>query len=607
MTRGADTYHPAAAPLLIRDEVAPTTSESADAVSNSSGRGVRFWITRYLPSELAGTATALLAAGFSYEASGSLLVAAISSTIGENLGFYSVAVARSFAEQWHQSGGDRGKRRRSSLMRTAWLSAVEFGPAELVDTFAIRPMLLWIAPAVVGLPIAGWVIGKVGADLVFYGIAGVGYVLGRRWDEARQRLPVATPADDRILLEEVRVERLRSLRATFDGVDLDTLVTTHGTPLMVLDTRRVVQQYDRLRAALPFVRWHYAVKAMSHPAVIETLAALGAAFDVASDCEIDLVSRHGVAADRIIHTQPVKSPTEITRAYVLGIRTFVIDSAGELAKFRNVPANVSLLIRLAYPNPGAKSDLSGKFGVSAVEAEVLLAQAIAQGSHIAGFSFHVGSQPAGVDACLDAFVAATSATLDLMDRLHQQWNVQFSVLDIGGGFPVGYRTDVASIEQIASVIRPLLEPRSAHLRIIAEPGRVLVADAATLLSRVVGLRNRDGETWCFIDDGLYGSYSNVMTEGVHPVIVARAELGGEASALVPTTVGGPTCDSADVVAQHYPLPRLREGDLLVSPTMGAYTAVTATAFNGRRPAKVVLLDRVLASPPDEGARLVATH
>ncbi|MET4704621.1 type III PLP-dependent enzyme [Frigoribacterium sp. UYMn621] len=570
-------------------------------MSSGNARGLGFWIRRYLPSEIVGTATALAAAAISYRLSGSLFVAAIAGTIGENLGFYGVAGARNFAELWRRSRGDPGARRRSVIARTAWLSAVEFGPAELIDTLAVRPLLLWLAPLLLGLPAAGWIAGKIGADLVFYGIAGFGYVLGRRWDDARRQAGTP-PVDDMVLSPQIRAKRIDAIRRSLSGIDLDALVTTHGSPLMLLDLGTVASQYGRLCAALPFVHWHYAVKALSHPEVIETIASLGGSFDVASDGEIDLVAGQNVTPDRIIHTQPIKSATEITRAYVLGIRTFVIDSPGELAKFHNVPANVSLLIRLAYRNPDAKSDLSSKFGVSPVEAEVLLSQAIAQGSHIAGFSFHVGSQLDSVDA----FVRATTATLELMDRLEENWNVEFTTLDIGGGFPVGYRTEVASIEQIAGALRPLLEPRSPRLNIIAEPGRILVADAATLVSRVNGVRDRDGEAWCFIDDGVYGSYSNVVSEAVNPVILSRAELDGEESALVPTTVGGPTCDSADVVARRYPLPPLREGDLLLSPTMGAYTSVTATTFNGRRAAKVVVLERAVAVQRADALRL-STH
>lgn len=571
-------------------------------MSTGSARGVGFWIRRYLPSEIAGTATALLAAAIAYRLSGSLFLAAIACTIGENLGFYLVVVVRNLTEQWRHPSGDRTGRRRAELARTAWLLVGEFGPAELVDTLLVRPLLLWLAPVLIGFPVAGWIVGKVGADLVFYTVAGFGYVLGRYWDAAR-RPPGASVADDALPGAGVRTDRIDELRHSLAGIDLDALVMTNGSPLLLLDLGRVAEQYERLRCALPFVRWHYAVKALSHPGVIQTIASLGGSFDVANDCEIDMVLRHNVAADRIIHTHPVKTATEITRAYVLGVRTFVVDSAGELAKFRNVPANVSLLIRLAYPDPGTKSHLSGKFGVSALEAEVLLSQAITQGSHIAGFSFHVGNQ---VDS-VAAFAAATANTLELMDLLEHRWDARFTMLDIGGGFPVGNRTEVASIEQIAAALRPLLEPHSTGLRILAEPGRILVADAATLVSRVIGVREQGSEAWCFIDDGVYGSYSNVITKGDHAVLMARSELDGEETPLRPTSVGGPTCDSADVVARCYPLPRLREGDLLLSPAMGAYTAVTATTFNGRRPARVIVRDPVTVRCDDDQARRTSSR
>jgi ornithine decarboxylase len=100
---------------------------------------------------------------------------------------------------------------------------------------------------------------------------------------------------------------------------------------------------------------------------------------------------------------------------------------------------------------------------------------------------------------------------------------------------------------------------------------------------VVGSATRAGATWHYLDDGLYGSYSNVMTENVHPPILALSELGGDEDKMPPleaVTLAGPTCDSVDVVAADYPMPTLAVGDVVVSPTMGAYTSVTASRFNG---------------------------
>jgi ornithine decarboxylase len=169
-----------------------------------------------------------------------------------------------------------------------------------------------------------------------------------------------------------------------------------------------------------------------------------------------------------------------------------------------------------------------------------------------------------------------------MGILERRLNVQFDTLDIGGGFPASYDSESAAIEDVAAVLRPVLEPHARRLDIIAEPGRVMVADAMTLVTSVVGISERGDGRWYYLDDGLYGSYSNVMTEDVHPLVFAERDLTSRDAANHRwATLGGPTCDSSDVVAREVLLPELQVGDLLVSPTMGAYTTVTATRFNGR--------------------------
>ena len=98
-----------------------------------------------------------------------------------------------------------------------------------------------------------------------------------------------------------------------------------------------------------------------------------------------------------------------------------------------------------------------------------------------------------------------------------------------------------------------------------------------------------GDTaWHYLDDGLYGSYSNVMTEDVHPPILALRELTDPGVPLEPVTLAGPTCDSADVVARDYPMPALETGDVLISPMMGAYTSVTASPFNAIAATPIVM-------------------
>ena len=354
------------------------------------------------------------------------------------------------------------------------------------------------------------------------------------------------------------------------------LVAQHGTPLLVLDPYRVVEQCRLLASQLRGFRLHYAVKTASHPAVLRAVAAAGCGLDVASRAEVDLVGALGLPIDRCINTNPIKKRRDIDHAYVAGIRTFVVDNPVEAQKFAGLPADIDVLVRLAFPNPTAKSDLSTKFGVRPSDAELVVKDILTTGVRFGGFSFHVGSQGTTVEP----YRAALRGTLDLVNHIDETLGVPTRIIDIGGGFPVTYREMMPTIDAVADAVDESLGDRRDEFTLLAEPGRFLAADSMTLLTSVVGSAVRDGRQWHYLDDGLYGSYSNVMTEDVHPPILALGEIVDGVTGDEPVTLAGPTCDSADVIARDYPMPALNVGDVLISPMMGAYTSVTSSRFNG---------------------------
>ncbi|HNM83375.1 MAG TPA: type III PLP-dependent enzyme [Mycobacterium sp.] len=354
------------------------------------------------------------------------------------------------------------------------------------------------------------------------------------------------------------------------------LVAEHGTPLLILDPAKVTRQCELFARHLPGVQIRYAVKAAPHPAVLDAVAAAGGGFDVATSAEVDLVESLGLGMDRCLHTHPIKKIADIEHAYRAGVRTFVVDNPVEAQKFAGMPADIGILVRLAFRNPAAKSDLSSKFGVEPADAELLVKHVLAAGARFEGFSFHVGSQ--GAEA--HAHGAALRTTMELAAHLRGSLGIDVPTIDIGGGFPVTYREPMPGIDVIGANVGAALG--GTHpVRMLAEPGRFLAADAMTLLTTVVGSTIRDGRVWHYLDDGLYGAYSNILTEDVHPPIVALSELaGGRSAALEPVTLAGPTCDSVDVIARDYPMPELSIGDIVASPVMGAYTTVTSSRFNG---------------------------
>jgi len=373
------------------------------------------------------------------------------------------------------------------------------------------------------------------------------------------------------------------LRAEAVGERWRALVSEFGTPLLVLDPQRVVSQFRSFTTHLRGVQPHYAVKTAPHPAVLNAIAGCGGGFDVATNAEVDLVRSLGVPMRRCIHTHPIKKIADIEYAYRAGVRTFVVDNEIEAQKFTGMPADIEVLVRLAFHNSAAKHDLSVKFGTDPADAELLAKHVLAAGVRFRGFSFHVGTQCASAAP----YRSALQTTMDLARDVGRTVGVPVTTIDIGGGFPVSYRDEMPEISAIGAAVDEALGDEH-EFTVLAEPGRFLAASCMTLLTSVVGSATRSGRIWHYLDDGLYGSYSNIMTEDIHPPVFALSELDGTPTEYQPVTLAGPTCDCVDVIARDYPMPALRLGDVVVSPMMGAYTGVTSSRFNGIPETRVIV-------------------
>jgi len=364
---------------------------------------------------------------------------------------------------------------------------------------------------------------------------------------------------------------------------IQRLVAEFGSPLLIIDCERVRTQYRKLHRALPGVDLHYALKPLPHPSVVQAITALGGWLDLATTGEVQLARSLNVAAERCIHTHPIKRDIDIRNALDYGVRTFVADNPDEVRKFKPYADRASLLLRVSFRSPGAVVDLSRKFGCDPEDAVALARLAAKLGVDVQGFSFHVGSQASdalkhveAIEVCAKLLAAARREKLGTLDTL-----------DIGGGFPIEYTQHVVDIGRFCAPIRKVLAALPKRIRVIAEPGRYIAGPSAIGVATVMGRAKREGHWWYYLDDGLYGSYSGQMYDHAHyPVESLR---GGDA--LLPSVLAGPTCDSIDVIAENLMLPELRQGDLIVGRAMGAYTWASASEFNFFPKATVVAVNR----------------
>jgi ornithine decarboxylase len=320
----------------------------------------------------------------------------------------------------------------------------------------------------------------------------------------------------------------------------------------------------------------YAVKANPSPWVLRELAANGVrGFDVASMPEIELVRAHVPDAE-LAFMHPVKSREAIAAAYFEhGVRTFALDSEVELAKILEVtgrPADLNLIVRLAVDAPGAAYGLAGKFGVSAADAPELMLAVRRATDQLMGVSFHVGSQ------CLRP--SAYQAAMAQASRALVRAGVFADVIDVGGGFPSVYPGMVPPpLEDYVAAIERGFSEMMVHetTELWCEPGRALVAESSSLLTRV---ELRKGEA-LYLNDGAYGSlFDAAHAKWPFPCKLIRA-AGPSDAAQMGYQFFGPTCDSADFMPGPFTLPAdIREGDFVEIGMLGAYGVAMTTRFNG---------------------------
>ncbi|MDD5173327.1 MAG: type III PLP-dependent enzyme [Candidatus Omnitrophica bacterium] len=373
--------------------------------------------------------------------------------------------------------------------------------------------------------------------------------------------------------------------------DILKIAKKKGTPVFILDHKKIRENYREFKEALPRVQAYYAVKANSNPEIVRTLYKMGASFDVASFPEFMIVheniknlskkNRQDFIWDKIIYANTIKQE-ETLRKLDQYKPLVTYDNIDELKKIKKHCPHAGLVLRIRVPNTGSMVELSSKFGAHPGEAVDLILEAFKIGLIVEGISFHVGSQCNNFENYMQAIQLASSILKEAESRGHK-----INILDIGGGFPVKYNNKVKSFKTLARKLNTEIDrlfPKT--MEILAEPGRFMVANAATLVTKIIGKAVRDGKTCYYLDDGVYHTFSGIVFD--HCVYPLKAFKDGEKKVC---SVFGPTCDAFDTISVAEELPDLEIGDYLYAENIGAYSIASSTYFNGFPPAKVVHINK----------------
>jgi len=347
-----------------------------------------------------------------------------------------------------------------------------------------------------------------------------------------------------------------------------------------IDLGAVLRKYQQWVQQLPRVKPFYAIKCNPNPAVIKTLANMGANFDCASKAEIQSILGAGISPSRIIYANPTKMKNHIVYAKSCGVDLMTFDNTFELEKIAECFPNCRLLLRIITDDSNSVCKFSTKFGAPLTQTRNILAKAKELNLNVTGVSFHVGS------GCMStqSFVAAIESAHRVFKQA-EELGFNFTMLDLGGGWP-GTDDDGIKFDDIATSIRPVLDSYfGPEIDIIAEPGRYFVAASHTLAVNVFAKRqmedsNEDGKKrfLYYINDGVYQSFNCIFFDHAAPKPLVFVP--GDRTETFRCTIFGPTCDSMDCIAKDIYLPELEVGEWLYFKNMGAYTTAAASPFNG---------------------------
>ncbi|MEU3459720.1 type III PLP-dependent enzyme [Streptomyces sp. NPDC006733] len=410
--------------------------------------------------------------------------------------------------------------------------------------------------------------------------------------------------------------------ATAVRVTDEELVARYGSPLYVYDLDRVIAARDDLRDALPepFTLF-YSLKANPHPGLVRALGEgdRPCRAEVCSTGELASALEAGHSADRILYSGPGKTAEEISAALTAGVRTFSVESLGDLrrlgvrAVLHGTTADALIRVNSAAAAATTSIRMTGtpsQFGFDAEGLSELLPEIRAvEGIRVAGAHFF----PLSNSKDEASLIAEFQETIRGAARLEAELGTPLRLLDIGGGFAAPY--SVPGERPVYGELRAELERtldehfprwRQGVPEIACESGRYLVGDSGRLLTTVTNVKQSRGRTFAVLDAGIntlggMAGLGRLLPLSVEP----KAGSGDGAAEEIVVTLAGPLCTPGDLLSRSARMPLPHPGDVIAVPNVGAYGPTASLLLFLGRPAPAEILLR--AGEVTSASRLISSR
>ena len=383
-----------------------------------------------------------------------------------------------------------------------------------------------------------------------------------------------------------------------EGVSVEELTLRYGTPLYIYSQAHLRERYRAIASAMAEVKplICYSVKANSNMAVLKTLVQEGAGFDIVSGGELFRALRAGAEANKIVFAGVGKTRSEIEYALQEQIAFFTCESEAEAVRISECATHLGVKGRIAFrmnPDVDPKTHKyistgkkENKFGLDL--ARTLQAYELASALpniEIAGLHMHIGSQILSAEP----FGQALDKIKDFCKTLKAKYPT-FRHLDIGGGLGINYKPDQEALDPrvFAATMVPTL--RELGLQVVMEPGRSIVGNAGILIARVQYVKDSHFKKFIVVDAAMNDLIRPALYQAHHEILPVTATDKKVTGDLV-----GPICESGDFLAADRELPDVKQDDLVVALSAGAYGFSMSSNYNSRPRAAEVMVDGASAT------------
>ena len=379
-----------------------------------------------------------------------------------------------------------------------------------------------------------------------------------------------------------------------DNRSLPNLAKKYGTPIIVYSKRKIVENVQKILTAFgaDIISIHFSVKSNYNPAILRILKELGIGIDAANLNEVELAMKVGISPGKIIATPNNLSKKELEAISEKGVK-INFDDINQMKLIKDhLPKVVSFRI-----NPGiGKGEFEGivtggkgsKFGMPADAA--VEAYRTAKDNGCKEFGIHMMTGSNVLDPSF--FKESSKLFFSIAERISKEVGIEFEFLDLGGSLGVPYRQNEEELD-IKAVAKNILtnfqESQSRGFfkqsRLIVEPGRFIIANAAVLLSTVTNIKEYD-EIIVGTDASMNSLLRIPLYGAVHPLIVANRAT---EDLVVTGKVTGQVCENTDVMFKSIQLPRVSVGDTIAILNAGAYVTSMSSNYNLlKRPTELLL-------------------